>query len=149
MIFFNFEFGTSYNFSLEPNRWHLLVLLNHFYSGYELSQWEMLLQCNNISHWLSTYPEWSLTFIDQITSFRLLSAGLHYRHCKCTGDTAVLHQSKMDNQIWRNVMAFGLLMASSQTGYSFKIHPSSPKSIQKQTVWKWLLPLMTEILIKK
>ena len=30
------------------------------HSGYELSQWEMPLQCNVISHWLNPYPEWSL-----------------------------------------------------------------------------------------
>ena len=28
-------------------------------SGYELSQWEMMLQCNVAPHWLSPYPEWS------------------------------------------------------------------------------------------
>ena len=27
--------------------------------GYGLSQWEMTLHCNVISHWLSPYPEWS------------------------------------------------------------------------------------------
>ena len=27
---------------------------------YGLSQWEMLLQCNGISHWLCSYPQWSL-----------------------------------------------------------------------------------------
>ena len=30
------------------------------HSGYELGQWEMMLQCNAISHWLSSYPEWPL-----------------------------------------------------------------------------------------
>ena len=30
------------------------------HSGYGLSQWEMMLHCNIVSHWLSTYPEWSL-----------------------------------------------------------------------------------------
>ena len=29
------------------------------HSGNGLNQWEMLLQCNSISHWLSPYPEWS------------------------------------------------------------------------------------------
>ena len=27
---------------------------------YELSQWETMLLCNIVSHWLSPYPEWSL-----------------------------------------------------------------------------------------
>ena len=27
---------------------------------YGRSQWEMLLQCNGISHWLCSYPQWSL-----------------------------------------------------------------------------------------
>ena len=27
---------------------------------YGLNQWETTLQCNVVSHWLSTYPEWSL-----------------------------------------------------------------------------------------
>ena len=30
------------------------------YSGYELRQWGTSLQCNVISYWLSSYPEWSL-----------------------------------------------------------------------------------------
>ena len=29
-------------------------------SRYALSQWEMSLQCNDISHWLSAYLDWSL-----------------------------------------------------------------------------------------
>ena len=31
---------------------------DHF--GYRLSQWETMLQCNIVPHWLSPYPEWSL-----------------------------------------------------------------------------------------
>ena len=31
-------------------------------SGYGLSQWEMMLQCNIISHWLSPFPECSLKY---------------------------------------------------------------------------------------
>ena len=29
------------------------------HSGYVLSQWEVMLQCNVVSHWLNLYPEWS------------------------------------------------------------------------------------------
>ena len=41
---------------------HKLYLLAVFrdHSGYGLSQWEMMLQCNMVSHYLSPYPEWSL-----------------------------------------------------------------------------------------
>ena len=41
---------------------HLSNLSSHCrnHSGYELGQWEMMLQCNAVSHWLSPYPEWSL-----------------------------------------------------------------------------------------
>ena len=31
-----------------------------YHYGYGLSQWEMTLHCNVISHWLSLYPKWSL-----------------------------------------------------------------------------------------
>ena len=31
------------------------------HSGYGRRQWEMVLQCNVLSHWLSPYPKWSLT----------------------------------------------------------------------------------------
>ena len=34
---------------------------NH--SGYGLSQWETTLHCNVISHWLSSYPQWSLHWV--------------------------------------------------------------------------------------
>ena len=30
------------------------------HSGYGLSQWETMLHCNVVSHWLSPYPEWAL-----------------------------------------------------------------------------------------
>ena len=33
---------------------------NAYHSGYGISQWEMTLQCNVISHWLSPYPVWTL-----------------------------------------------------------------------------------------
>ena len=29
-------------------------------TGYAFSQWEMMLQCGVVSHWLSPWPEWSL-----------------------------------------------------------------------------------------
>ena len=40
---------------------------------YELSQWEMTLQCNVISHWLSSYTEWSLHVSPQLQP-------CHYTH---------------------------------------------------------------------
>ena len=42
------------------------------YSGYGLSQWEMTLQCNVISHWLSPCPEWSLILLMSVMSMNLL-----------------------------------------------------------------------------
>ena len=30
------------------------------HSGYRLNQWEMLLQCIDVSYWLIPFPEWSL-----------------------------------------------------------------------------------------
>ena len=33
------------------------------HSGYVLSQWEMTLNCNIISHWLSPCPDWSLIVV--------------------------------------------------------------------------------------
>ena len=39
-------------------RYQTLMLRDH--SGNGLSQWEMPLHCNGISHWLIPYPEWSL-----------------------------------------------------------------------------------------
>ena len=33
------------------------------HSGYGLNQWEMTLPCNAASHWLSTYPEWTLIYL--------------------------------------------------------------------------------------
>ena len=33
-------------------------MVSRDHSGYGLSQWETLLQCNIISHWLSPYPKW-------------------------------------------------------------------------------------------
>ena len=33
------------------------------YSVYAPSQWEMVLPCNNVSHWLDAYTEWSLPLL--------------------------------------------------------------------------------------
>ena len=44
------------------NTYQFYQLITHA-TGYGLSQWEMMLQCNIISHWLSPYPEWSLAFV--------------------------------------------------------------------------------------
>ena len=38
-----------------------LISRRRDHSGYGLSQWETTLQCNDVSHWLSPYPEWSVT----------------------------------------------------------------------------------------
>ena len=38
---------------------HFLFSCIREHSEYGLSQWEMTLHCNVISHWLSPYPEWS------------------------------------------------------------------------------------------
>ena len=37
---------------------------NTDHSGNGLSQWETMLHCNNISHWLTPLPEWSLCIIE-------------------------------------------------------------------------------------
>ena len=52
-------------------------------SVYASSQWEMVLQCNAISHWLGAYTEWYLT--DCLDSWdtlfhSLLSISLNYRN---------------------------------------------------------------------
>ena len=43
--------------------WNKCVSICRDNSGYGLSQWEMMLQSNVVSHWLSPYPEWSLVCI--------------------------------------------------------------------------------------
>ena len=45
-------------------------------SGYGFSQWEMTLQCNVISHWLSLYPEWSLYWWQEIELHDMLCTEL-------------------------------------------------------------------------
>ena len=39
---------------------HWLIGLSREQSRYAPSQWEMALQCDNVSHWLSTFLDWSL-----------------------------------------------------------------------------------------
>ena len=43
------------------------------HSGYGIDQWETLLQCNGICHWLSAYPEWSLLQEQLLLSIQLQS----------------------------------------------------------------------------
>ena len=62
--------------------WRLLLMImilncrDHF--GCAPSQWETILLCNVISHWLGAYIKWSLElfhFIDQMISFKLVHQG--------------------------------------------------------------------------
>ena len=46
-------------------------------SGYGLSQWETMLHCNIVSHWLSSYPEWSL----QYWTKSLKTAQVQFQNC--------------------------------------------------------------------
>ena len=60
------KFKNSYAFLKCPPPLHLKGQLcgqhtrNHFV--YAPSQWEMMLQCNIVSHWLDTYTKWSLEY---------------------------------------------------------------------------------------
>ena len=54
--------------------WSYIIILYIFRnqgSGYVLSPWETTLQCNIVSHWLSPYPEWSLS-ISEEDAFRMI-----------------------------------------------------------------------------
>ena len=42
----------------------LMLIMDH--PGYGLSQWEALLHCNIILHWLSPYPEWFLLLVENL-----------------------------------------------------------------------------------
>ena len=39
---------------------YTIVCRDHL--GYGLSQWEMSLHCNDVSHWLSPHPKWSIVW---------------------------------------------------------------------------------------
>ena len=43
---------------LEPLKVRPMVNRTWDHSGYRLSQWETTLQCNDVSHWLSSYLRW-------------------------------------------------------------------------------------------
>ena len=53
---------------LNPRSWD--------HSGYEFSHWETSLHCNDVSRWLSPYPEWSLRstaiFLDILVQRRVI-----------------------------------------------------------------------------
>ena len=62
------------------------------HSGYGLSQWETMLQCNIVSHWLSPYPEWSLLItVNAYVTTQGLIVRLPYLQCANNGDTTGLH----------------------------------------------------------
>ena len=42
--------------------WFWISFEGSFYFVYGLSQWEMMLQCTIVSHWLSPYTEWYMFF---------------------------------------------------------------------------------------
>ena len=44
----------------DPSNTHHTREMRRDHSVYAPSQWEMVLHCNAISHWLGTYTEWSL-----------------------------------------------------------------------------------------
>ena len=45
--------------------------------GYGLNQWETMLQCKVVAHWLSPYTEWSLLTWISITSYTIALMKLH------------------------------------------------------------------------
>ena len=54
-----FDMRLNKRLSKQSIRWWFgEVIMNH--SGYAPSQWEMTIQCNVVSHWLSAYTEWWL-----------------------------------------------------------------------------------------
>ena len=48
---------------------------------YVPSQWEKILQCNVIFHWLSTYPKWSLCYMKIKYVWMLWKMGVHLVKC--------------------------------------------------------------------
>ena len=48
--------------------------------GYGLSQWETTLQCNVVSHWLSSYPEWSLGQLCSWIAHCIISANIKNKY---------------------------------------------------------------------
>ena len=55
-------------------------LLCRDYSVYVPSQWEMVLQCNTISHWLDAYTEWSLLCVFWMILTVLYQSYIYKRH---------------------------------------------------------------------
>ena len=73
---------------------------NRGHSGYGLSQWETLSQCNVFFHWLSTYPEWvygcytscsiSCVRVNLLNNYLMISWNKMLRVC-CCYDVHPLH----------------------------------------------------------
>ena len=55
--------GMIFNFTLSSLQNDNIISHDRDHSGFGLSQWEGALLCKVFPHWLSPYPEWSLTTI--------------------------------------------------------------------------------------
>ena len=76
-------------------------------SGYGLSQWGTTLHCNVVSHWLSVYPEWSLSQWhnkDNLThsfAYSLNTKSWQDDNFLITGGTGACLSTFYDNICWR------------------------------------------------
>ena len=73
------------------------------HSEYELSQWEMTLQCIVVSHWLCPYPEWSVNMhvvrvlLGSVISFPPETNGFDF---KCITFKHILVMDILDHFLW-------------------------------------------------
>ena len=87
---------------------------SRYHSLYKPSQWEMMVQCNTISHWLGTYTEWSLRllifFTKHSTTFlcgcNLVQQLGHFRLCILVLNLIIRELTEEDYSQPSNIVIF-------------------------------------------
>ena len=86
----------SYDLPIDMNQnfWQDLTQhLSRDHSGYWLSQWEVTLRCNVVSHRLSPYPEWSLSQCFKRCALLWMEASVNWVIVSGIGLVGVQHQA--------------------------------------------------------
>ena len=100
-------------------------------SRYALSQWEMSLQCNDISHWLSAYLDWSL-----YQSEDKLNRNIE------TNQTANTPHPPPPNKFdigwsWKNSLTFHWLLATLSKAFMNTHTLFNVEWVPGPTKWQW------------
>ena len=125
-----------WNHAMKPSRDH---------SGYGLSQWETMLQCTVVSHWLSPYSEWSLDittlFVSSLSIFasdKPVTWGQPWERCFNT--SSLRQNGRHPDDIFKCIFLNKNVWISIRISLKFvpKVPIDNKASLVQIMAWHWI-----------